>query len=834
MGVPEATGDGPGSGSGRRFPGANTAVVVVDVRGRICLWSPQAQILLGYPAHEVCGRPAVDLLAADEDRHAVVAAVERHSSWDGVLGMRHRDGHEVRVALHVRAALCAGGERAWTVIAVDVREARREVMDQAILEALFAQSPISVVVMDPELRYLYVNAEAERDIAAPAEQLVGRRVGDVVPGIDVEALEAMLRRVRDTGEPVLRFVVRGRTPRDPDHEHVWSDSCFRLTDPNGRVLGICQAAIDITSGYRAQQRLALLNEASTRIGTTLDVARTAQELADAAVPALADIVTVDLLEATLHGEEPAPGPPGERVLARRMGIGTLQEHSPEVVCPVGEAVAYHSDTPQARCLATGKPLLVPALDAGEWFASDPRRTAMIHELGVRSIMMVPLRARGVTLGLAGFARYQSPEPFAEDDLALAEELASRAAVCVDNARRYTREHATALALQRSLLPRDLPEHPAVESAGRYLPAAAHAHAGGCWFDVLPVSGARVALVVGEVTGHGLHAAATMGRLRAAVHTLAELDLAPEEVLTQLDALLIRFAEEDPDVKGATCLYAVYDPISRTCTLARAGHPPPAVVRPDGTAELLDLPPGPPLGLGGLPFETTELQLAEGTLLAFHNGGLIQAAEADAEAGLDRLARALTAPGRSLDQLCDAAVAALPPERRAEDVALLLARTRVLKSDRVASWLLPTDPAVVSHARALAAGQLATWGLESLAFSTGLIVSELVTNAINHACGPIGLRLIHTDVLICEVSDGSLSAPHLRRARLTDEGGRGLFLVAQLTSRWGARYHADGKCIWAELPLHPGLEPPFVDAAIWDIEAHEDDSVDDSALPSFRQ
>ncbi|MBX6385450.1 MAG: SpoIIE family protein phosphatase, partial [Microbispora sp.] len=258
--------------------------------------------------------------------------------------------------------------------------------------------------------------------------------------------------------------------------------------------------------------------------------------------------------------------------------------------------------------------------------------------------------------------------------------------------------------------------------------------------------------------------------------------------------------------------------------------PPAVVHPDGTAELLDLPPGPPLGLGGLPFEATELQLAEGTLLAFHTGGLIQGADAE---GLDRLVRALTVPGRSLDQLCEAAVAALPPERT-EDIALLLARTHVLDADRVASWQLPADPAVVSRARALAAGQLAAWDLEWLTFSTGLIVSELVTNAISHARGPIGLRLIHTDVLICEVSDGSLSAPHLRRARLTDEGGRGLFLVAQLTSRWGTRYHADGKCIWAEQPLHPGREPSFADAAIWDMDAYEDDAVADSALPSFQR
>ncbi|KAB8188412.1 SpoIIE family protein phosphatase [Nonomuraea phyllanthi] len=809
MGGPKTTGDGSGSGSGWPSLGANTPIAVVDAHGRILLWSPQAQALLGYPAREACGRPAVDLLATPEDRQAV-AAVERQpagKSWDGVLGMRHRDGHEVQVTLRVCPALSPEGGRGWLVMAADAHRARREAMYQGILEALFTQSPISVVVVDPELRYLWVNAEAERDIGAPAERLVGLRISDAVPHIDVEGLEATLRRVRDTGEPVIGFQVRGRTPRHPDRERAWSLSSFRLTDPAGQTLGMCLASVDVTDGYRAQRRLALVNKASARIGTTLDVTRTAQELADAAVPALADIVSVDLLEAIFQGEEPAPCPPGEQVLARRTGIRTLSEHAPEAVYAVGETVAYPCGTPQAWCLAIEKPVLVPALDTGQWFAFDTRRAEKIREFGMHSLMVVPLRARGVTLGLAGFARYRDPEPFDQEDLALAEDLASRAAVCVDNARRYTREHTTALALQRSLLPRDLPRHPAVESACCYLPAATHLHVGGGWFDVLPVSGARVALIVGKVTDHGLHAAATMGRLRTAVHTLAELDLAPEEVLTQLDALVIRLAQEDPTIEGATCLYAVYDPIAGTCTLARAGHPPPAVVHSDGAVEFLDLPPGPPLGRGGLPFETAEFHLAEGTLLALYTGLT--------EAGLDRLAGTLAGPGRSPDQFCEAVEAVLLPERRAEDVALLVGRTRRLGADRVASWRLQAEPALVADARALAAGQLGAWNLEPLSFTTELIVSELITNAIRHARGPIELRLIHTDVLICEVSDSSLSAPHLRRARLSDEGGRGLFLVAQLTSRWGTRYRADGKTIWAEQPLLPGGEPPVLDAAIWD-------------------
>ncbi|MEV0494526.1 SpoIIE family protein phosphatase [Streptomyces atratus] len=785
--------------------GACAAIAYVAGNGAISLWSPQAQALLGYPAEDVCGRPAVDLLTAREDREAAVAAQVRHTagySWDGVLSMRHRDGHEVSVAVRVRPLLDKEGRAGWSVRAADAREAEREEVDRAILEALFSQSPIPVTVMDTELRYLWANAAAGRVTALPAERLIGRRIGDDTPDA-APTIDRVLSRVRDTGEPVVDFEVHSRLASDSDREHVFSASSFRLTDPVGRVLGMCQTYIDVTDGYQAQQRLALLTEAGARIGTTLDVVRTAQELADAAVPGLADFVAIDLLEATVRGEEPAPGPVAGHVHAHRSGLRSIREHAPEAVFTVGETVAFHPDTPQVRSLATGRSVLVRKLDADKWFAHDARRAEKVREFRFHSYMVVPLRARGITLGVATLGRYQDPRSYDEGDLSLAEDFSSRAAVCIDNARRYTREHNTALALQRSLLPHDLPDFPAVGTAHRYLPAAAHAGAGGDWFDVLPLSGARVALVVGDVTGHGLHAAAVMGRLRTAVHTLADLDLSPEEVLTQLDNLVIRLTEEDPDFEGATCLYAVYDPISRVCTFARAGHPPPLLVQPDGAVEILDdLPPGQALGLGGLPFETAERRLAESSVLALYTDGLIEAPGRDVDAGLDRLSRTMAGPTRPLEQLCDAVVASLVSERRSDDAALLLARTRVLESGRVVSWELPADPSQVAHARALTTRQLAIWGLEPLAFTTELMVSELVTNAIRHARGPIALRLIHTAALICEVSDGSLSAPHLRRARTSDEGGRGLFLVAQLASRWGARYDRDGKTIWAEQPLSP--------------------------------
>ena len=360
-------------------------------------------------------------------------------------------------------------------------------------------------------------------------------------------------------------------------------------------------------------------------------------------------------------------------------------------------------------------------------------------------MIVPIHARGTVLGISVFVRTQDAVPFEEDDLLLAEELVTRAALSLDNANRYTRERTAALALQRNLLPHHLTGGSAVEVASRYLPADIHHGVGGDWFDVIPLSGARVALVVGDVVGHGINAAATMGRLRTAVHTLADMDLPPDELLAHLDDLVIRLTEEDADAKdkqgiatavlGATCLYAVYDPVTRRCTMARAGHPPPAIVDPHGHVTFPDLPAGTPLGLGLVPFEAVELELPEGSVLAFYTDGLVETRDQDIDTGMHRLATVLAHPRLPLEDLCSAAVDTLPAPAPSDDVTLLLARTRTLGPEQVVSWELPSDPAVVSSARSLAVRQLTQWGLQDLAATTELIVSELVTNAIRHAGGP---------------------------------------------------------------------------------------------------
>jgi PAS domain S-box-containing protein len=674
----------------------------------------------------------------------------------------------------------------------------------------FTQSPFALAIHDRDLLCLRVNDRMCQMFGLTEDELRGRRLTDVLTGPQYDAMERCMRQVLDTGEPTHRET-RRRVPGET-RERAWSVSVSPLKDQAGRTQAVWIGVLNITEQYGARQRLTLLNEAGTQIGTTLDLTKTAQELADMVVPRLADLAIVDLLDAVVGGHEPSPGPLTGTVAVRRVAHQSIFEGVPEAVVKPGDLDIHPESFPSAQCLATGKTIVTSAGDPTfiSSTSGNPVRAATIRKFGIHSVLSVPIRARGVTLGVAVFLRGQRPEPFERDDVLLAEELTARAALSLDNARRYTRERTTALALQRSLLPQRLPKQTAVEVASRYLPASAHAGVGGDWFDVIPLSGARVALVVGDVVGHGIHASATMGRLRTAVRTLADVDLPPDELLARLDDLVSRISAEadagngddvESDV-GATCVYAVYDPVSRRCCVARAGHPMPALITPDGAVSFLDLPADPPLGLGGLAFQSTEIELPAGSVLALYTDGLVESRGRDIDLGLERLRHALADAVPSLETTCDNVLKAVLPDYPADDVALLIARTHALTDARVASWDLPADPAIVPDTRKQVAARLADWGLHDAAFITELVVSELVTNAIRHAKVPIQLRLILDQTLICEVSDGSSAAPHLRQARAFDENGRGLLLVSQFVQRWGSRRTPHGKTIWAEQAL-PG-------------------------------
>jgi anti-sigma regulatory factor (Ser/Thr protein kinase) len=568
----------------------------------------------------------------------------------------------------------------------------------------------------------------------------------------------------------------------------------------------------------ARRHLALLSDASERFGSKLGVTETARDLADIAVPRFADAVSVCLFDSVLRGGEPPTRPPAEPLSLR---LVAQRPDRPGILAGGIEAGNHPQVSVPARYLGTHTPARADRLDdddVRQWLAQDPAPAARTREDSLCAAIAVPLRARGSILGTVIFLRHRT-HPFDDDDLVLAEEMGSRAALCLDNARQYYRERETSHVLQRSLLPRTVPELAAAEVASRYVPARHCAGVSGDWFDVIPLSGARVALVVGDVVGHGLLASATMTRLRTAVRTLADIDLQPDELLAHLDDVVLRLSSENTPTRdtrdaldvdgvageiGATCLYAVYDPVTGRCTLASAGHPPPIMVAPDGTVQVFDVSPGPFLGLGGLPFEAVDVQVPEGSVLALYTDGLILGHRRDPDSGLQGLVHALSTTEPSLDRRCQAVLEKLVDSRSTDDVVLLMARTRTLGTDRVAAWDLSSNPTVVADAREQAARQVAAWRLPEAAFATELIVSELVTNAIRYAQPPVRLSLIHDDhSLICEVSDGSTTTPHLRRARTLDEGGRGLFIVAQLAQRWGTRHNRHGKTIWAELATGDG-------------------------------
>ncbi|KJY36210.1 SpoIIE family protein phosphatase [Streptomyces sp. NRRL S-495] len=851
-----------------RSPFVDNAVgALLDADGRIVRWTPEAARLLGLDAGQVHGRPARELLADPAGWPAMSELTERQRAegWSGEAVLRSDRGEPLAVAFQVLPLDAPAapetpeapddpGAARYLVLAAPAPQIARWRQDQAFTSELFLQDRVGLAVFDERLRLVRTNTHLLPYSGLPPD-LRGRRLGDFLQPQDAAAVERGLRDVLRTGRPVIGAEEIVRTIEDPSGGAVMAISAFRLQAPDGQVIGVTALFTDVTELHRSGERLALLHRATAAVGGSLSVGGTAEELAAVLAPpaatptgpgiapapvlGLADLAVVDVAEAVFTGAEPAPGRDG-RVLLRRAAVA--------VSAPPGEPAQ-----------GPGGPVAPPPPPpVGAAVHAHPDEQSVHTDFPAS--MAVPLRAGGRLLGRVAVHRAPNRPPYLPADLELLREIADRAALALDNARRYAREHRAAVGLQRSLLPPSQAETTAASTASVYLPTDTASGIGGDWFDVIPLSSARVALVAGDVVGHGLAASATMGRLRTAVRTLADLDLEPDELLVHLDDLVAQLMveaerpDEDEDQNeddgdgeadgpgaasrppvghglwldgtgdgtdeqqtvpfGATCVYAVYDPVSRRCAMASAGHPPPAVAAPDGRVTYVPLRPGPPLGVTGLPFEVTEVELEPGSLLALYTDGLLLGYADDLEEGMHALSHrlaaaasppegAVTPAGASLRQLGRDLVADLPAHRLTDDVTLLLARTRAVPAADTAGWTLEADPSAVAGIREAATAQLRQWGLEELEFTTELVLSELVTNAIRYAGGPVGVRLIRAERLTCEVSDPSATQPRMRRARLTDEGGRGLYLVAQLTTRWGSRYTRRGKTIWAEQELPPG-------------------------------
>ncbi|ROQ66316.1 PAS domain S-box-containing protein [Streptomyces sp. 840.1] len=833
--------------------------------GLIEQWSRRAAGLFGVAADEALGKDPVEAFMPGElrrDGHRRIGEVLDGKEWTGLVPFRMPGESALQglAEIYVMPSETATGERAAVCIVVDVRALRGIETDLAASQAIFGQSPFGFVLFGTDFTVVRANQRFATVFGGRADDHRGRTVHDYLAGTEADRLAATLSRVLKTGESVTDLQLVGTAPGEPERRH-WSMNLYRVHSGSGRPIGIAGLATDVTRRHiaareaaSARRNLALLNEASARIGNSLDLETTARELLDVAVPGFCDLASVDLYQSLLTGEE---APPGSWSSLRQESVGgsaelrrvafasavsdAMPDMLPDTVPESGyghsHGQGHGSGGDASRVQPAAGP---PALGAVHRYPFNSPcaialRTGHVEDVPgddrgfVQSTFAVPMVAHDTVVGLVQFSRTKGSEPFGERDRALATELAARAAVCIDNARLYRREHERALILQRSLLPPGDPEAAGLDIACRYLPGNTATEVGGDWFDVIELPGHRTALVVGDVMGRGLRAAVAMGELRTAVRTLALLDLEPAEVLSALDEVARglgtpggstssdglggpqwpsraahKSREADlSEVYLATCIYAVYDPVTRRCTFANAGHLPPVVVEPGEPALLLDVPPGMPLGVGGEPFEEVEVELKEGALLALYTDGLVESRDHPLDEGLEALRGALVEPAPLLEDVCDRVLSTLDTRHGEDDIALLMARIQGLPTEAVGDWRLPREPRSVGRARELARGQLLAWDLDDLVDTTELLVSELVTNALRYGEGEIRLRLLRDRTLVCEVWDAGLVQPRRRRARDTDEGGRGLQLVGLLSAAWGSRRTPRGKTVWFELPLPDG-------------------------------
>ncbi|QKW10307.1 SpoIIE family protein phosphatase [Streptomyces sp. NA04227] len=719
-----------------------------------------------------------DLIHPDDLPHVVHradAAIRGEGRYDVEYRVRCADGPYAWV--HARAGVQADEEgRPLRMVGTVEETTARHAALEPVGRALRHMSDLFLSV-DGDWRIEFVNAAAEAFIGTSAH-LVGKRLWDLPALRAVPGLEERCRKA-----------LAGGGPTGFDFHWPPGDRWFALRMvpvPQGVTLygtDITERHLHEAERARAEQSAAARAALVRGLTASLAEALTVRDVVEAVGRSvLSHFSAAGLLVAVREGER-------LRVLGSLGRPAKLVERIDGAVCAA---------TPLERTVREHVPEFVESpQELSERFPGSAAAW-----FGEGAWAFLPLTASG-RVGACVLA-YDHPHRFDDDERALLTELSGLIAQALGRAVQYDEAAAKAEELQRALLPRTLPAHPSVATAVQYLPSGHGTEVGGDWYDVIALSADRVALVVGDVMGHGSPQAATMGSLRTAARTLSELELPPDEVLTRLGDIVAELGED----AFATCVYGIYDPVAGTFTHAGAGHPPPALLAPDGSVVFLEHTADPPLGAGTPPYSTVTSDVPDGSLLALYTDGLVESSSRDVDAGMTQLATALSgtrlpSTRASLDGLCEQVTTSLLPGRRpvGDDAVLLLARTRRLAPSDVANWSLPDEPQAAGRAREHVREQLAAWHLDDLlTTTTELIVSELVGNAVRHARGPIDLRLLRSRTLICEVSDGSLTTPHIRTASFTDEGGRGLQLIAAMAQRWGARYTAEGKSIWAEQAL----------------------------------
>ncbi|MER6431261.1 SpoIIE family protein phosphatase [Streptomyces sp900105245] len=785
------------------------AVVVVDRDGLVSHWSSGARRLFGVGREEAVGRSAADLLpvsgALADDLHGEPMP-DAYEAYDAL-------GPDLESSLGGRTSYATAGRARLVPYEQPADGERLDVLWWAY--PLVGPGSFRLLVLAADATRLreergYDDETAERispgfarHTELPAFDELERRLPEILPNMGPGLSGRIVSQVLELGYPVLEFSQYDRVPVTP-YWGVPRRARLEAVAPRERAAAaLVPAGAELDLEYAAvRERLEFLNEVSSGIGTSLDLGETIREVTSAAVPRFADFAGTHLRAAVLAGEGFPDGPPDASTVMFRVWV----EHNDEPgrwddTVPVGEAFAFPEHTPFYKCMVTGEPVVVPRVteELSERIAGEFEKRDLRPLIGGRSLLIVPLKARNVVLGFMVLMRRPDRPAFDDMDRTTGAELAARAGLVLDNARMYTYQENVADTLQDSMLPQVNPRMAGCDVATRYLPGTRLGRIGGDWFDTIKLPGSRTALVVGDVMGHGLNSAAMMGQLRTAVQTMATMETPPAQLLRNLDDLARRLGEN----YLATCLYAVYDPIRGELTLANAGHIPPVLVRAeDGSSELLDLPTGAPIGVGGVPFEAVRIRVAAGDRLVLCTDGLVEVRGSDIGEGLAALCESAAHPAASMDDACDTIIRALNTRGgRKDDVALLMARLNGIPDDHVAEWRLDAEPLAVPRARRLVRERLLTWCLPHAVETAELLVSEVVTNAVRHAQGDrIGLRVVRTDALLFEVTDDEPALPAMLSAGPLDESGRGLRVVSRLAREWGASTSGHRKTVWFEQTL----------------------------------